>query len=357
MDLLGRSKKKEESEEDKFEGKSPRKKDFKDLNPKNKRKRKEPKKPWGKKERMLVLFFLVVTAGWSVYLSLSARSWKLPNIPRFKLPQLSIPFFSEQTIVIEGRKEDQAKASEAITKFSKKTDGLSGVYGLYVVKPNTGFSYGLYEHETFQAASLIKLPVMAAMYMEAENGELDLNDKYLLKSGDKIAGSGSLHNKPVGYEITYRNLIRLMGKQSDNTAFNICRKMLGDKKIEDVIVKIGMRNTSLENNTTSPEDVGVFFEELWIGNVVNNTHKEEIIDYLTDTSFENWLAAGIPDEIRVAHKYGREVHVVNDAGYVFANEPFILVILSKGVVEREADEVIPELARGIYSIEVKEIIY
>lgn len=53
-------------------------------------------------------------------------------------------------------------------------------------------------------------------------------------------------------------------------------------------------------------------------------------------------------EIRVAHKYGVEDNVVNDAGIVFGEKPFVLVIMSKGVVVEEANEVFPKLARIFY---------
>ena len=92
-----------------------------------------------------------------------------------------------------------------------------------------------------------------------------------------------------------------------------------------------------------------YHEKLWKGEIVDTTHKDEVLNYLTDTSFESWLVAGIPEEVKVAHKYGREVNVVNDAGIVFAPKPYVVVILSKGIVEKEADENFPELSRIIYS--------
>jgi hypothetical protein len=45
------------------------------------------------------------------------------------------------------------------------------------------------------------------------------------------------------------------------------------------------------------------------------------------------------------------VHVVNDAGIVFSEPPFVLVVLSDGVVEAEADKFIPEAAARIFEIE------
>lgn len=347
----------ESDEEFRPRRKKPKDSEFKDLKPENKKKRKEPPKPWGRKERLFVSLAFFLTIGISGFLAFSSRSWKLPGLPRLKIPSISLPtFFGEETIVLEKKvseldRANQKKAKMAVGAFDKMTENLTGIYGLYVIDFNNGFSYGVNENEIFQAASLIKLPIIAAMFMEAEEGNLDLEEKYTLKQKDKLPGAGSLYTKPPGYEITHRNLISLMGKQSDNTAFKICRKILGDGKINEVITKMGMTDTSLEENETTPYDIGLFFEGLWNGNIVDTLNRDELLDYLTGTIYEDHLAAGVPKEVRVAHKYGRELHVVNDAGIIFANEPFVVVIMSKGVIEKEADEAFPEIAKTIYDIE------
>ena len=352
MGIFNRKKENEENEEyeEELEIKSrklPKDKAFRDLKPGNKRKRKEPLRSWTKKDRFLIFLLLILTAGMSAYLGLSAREFKLPGFPRLEKPSFNL--FGEDRIVIEKDRTNEDNAQKAVSEFNQKTKNLSGIYGLYVIDLRNGYRYGIYEETVFQAASLIKLPVIAAAYMEEEKGNLDLVTKYKLKNSDKVEGAGSLYLKPVGYEISYRDLLRLMGKQSDNTAFRIIRNILGDEIINQVAKEIGMEKTSLSKNETNPKDIGIFFEKLWKGEIVNTAHKDEILNYLTDTSFESWLVPGVPEEVRVAHKYGREVNVVNDAGIVFAPKPYVVVILSKGVVEKEADENFPELSRIIYS--------
>ncbi|OGM25681.1 hypothetical protein A2962_03875 [Candidatus Woesebacteria bacterium RIFCSPLOWO2_01_FULL_39_61] len=331
--------------------KSLRNRDFKDLKPENRKKRKEPPKPWGKTERLLVLLVLILTAGTSSFLALQSRGWKLPGLPRLKIPSISIPFLGEKTIIIEGDKKNQGMKEKATVAFKSMTKELSGVYGLYVLRLDDGSNYGVNENEIFQAASLIKLPVIFAMYKEAEGGNIDLDNKYRLKRTDKVAGSGSLYQKSEGYLITYREMVRLMGKQSDNTAFNILVKLLGKDKIESVIKELGMIQTSLDKNETTPEDVGIFFDRLYNGNLISDASTNEILEDLTDTIYEDWLVAGIPGVIRVAHKYGRELHIVNDAGIILSDKPFVLVIMSKGIVEKEADEIFPVITRAVYEIE------
>lgn len=307
---------------------------------------------WGKKERLIVFIALFLTVGTSGVLALSARNWKLPGLPRIKVPSFSSPF-GEKTIVIEGNKKDREKSEAAVSSFVETTNELSGVYALYVVRLDSGSSYGVNEFETMQAASLVKLPVMATFYKEAEEGNIDLETEYNLKEEDKTDGSGSLEGEKAGYSLTYRELVKFMGKESDNTAFNASVRILGEEKIDNLMAQIGMTNTSIEKNTTTPYDVGLFFEGLWNTEFLSETSRDELLEFMTNTSYEEWIAAGTPSDVRVAHKYGAELQAVNDAGIVFAERPFVLVIMGDGVVGREADEIFPELSRQIYNIETR----
>jgi hypothetical protein len=105
MALFGRDKNEEYEDEDEFseeEGGEDRKltKKFRDLNPKNKRKRKEPPKPWGKKERVIVLVILLVTVIISAVLAIGARGGSRFrfSLPKFNINSLNI--FKEETIIV-----------------------------------------------------------------------------------------------------------------------------------------------------------------------------------------------------------------------------------------------------------------
>lgn len=312
-----------------FEERAPSPKKFKDLKPENKRKRKEPPKPWGKGERLLVLIVLGITVLTSSLLYISSTSFKLPGLPRLKLPSLS---WRESVVVIEGNQKERQKIEEIKNSFNDLTKRLTGLYGLYVVDLESGVGYGVNEDEVMQAASLIKLPIMSLVYKKYEEGEININEK--------VGTSKS----------TFRELVEAMGKRSDNNAQITLTKAFGEKEIQKYIDEIGMERTSLEENETTPFDIGLFFQKLWTGSLVSNESKEEILNFLTDTIFEDYLVKGIPG-VRVSHKYGRETHVINDAGIVFTDKPFVLVIMSQGIVEKEADEIIPRIAKMVYDIE------
>ena len=56
-----------------------------------------------------------------------------------------------------------------------------------------------------------------------------------------------------------------MGKESDNTAFNVAKNILSEEKVNYVIDEIGMGETVIfgEKQKTSPLDIGLFFQKLW----------------------------------------------------------------------------------------------
>ncbi len=245
-----------------------------------------------------------------------------------------------------------ANSQVIVEQIKDLTANYSGVYAVQVIDLTTGNSYGVEENRQMQAASLIKLPVLSALFREAENGRIDLDSLYSLKAADKTGGSGSLYYKPEGTKISYRELARLMGEQSDNTAFTIVRKVLGDAAINTHIKQIGMSNTDLDSNQTAPVDVGLFFKKLYNGQVLNDEHTQELLSYLTDTIYEDWIPAQVDDGVRVAHKYGREVHTINDAGIVYASGPFVMVVMTQGIVDSEAEIVLPQVIRVLYEYEI-----
>lgn len=322
-------------------------KDIPDLKPENKKKRVEPPKPWGKFERYLIMAFFVGMAAIPSVLAVIARSGKLPNVPRLSVPRSMV----EDRYTLYDRPQDTEDTSAVEAELKSLVADASGVYAVWVIDLTSGVSYGMNEREIITAASLIKLPVIAAFYREVEKGNLYLGTIYTLNDADKIGGSGSISGKPAGTEYSYQDLVDAMGKQSDNTAFGVIRRVVGDETIVKTMKQLGMVDTDLANNETTAFDTAEFFRNLWVGKAVEPEYKESILESLTDTIYESWIPEGVPDSIKVAHKFGREVHVVNDAGIVMDDHPYVVAILTQGVVEKEADELIPQISRIIYAYE------
>jgi len=296
---------------------------------------KENKEEKKKKTRQAVVILLIATAGLAFFfhlLSFLPEFWR-----KFRSP-----------IIIKSDVRSNGVKAPIEKDFRRLVARAKGVYGIYVVDLDRGDSFGINENEVFPAASLMKLPLIYSFYQQVELGRIDPNERYFLKEEDKVKGTGSVYQQPAGTIYTLRQLITLVGKQSDNTAQNVLVKILGKEKIQAAIADLGMKKTSYANQETNPWDVAIFWQKLATGQILTPGHRQEILNSLTDTIFEEQIPAGLPKGIKVAHKVGVDEGVLHDAGVVFSDQPFVLVLMSKDVDIDEAKELLPKATEMVW---------
>ena len=299
-------------------------------------------------DRLLIIGLFLVTVFLSGFLYFQ------PQISAFFQKIKKAPEKITSPLVISGGKEmKKFDPTPVLEEIKNLTSQLLGTYGVYVYRFEDSQEYGLHQNEVFPAASLMKLPVILTLYQEAEAGRIDLETEYKLLEKDKRGGAGILQSRPVGEVYTYRKLVQLMGQYSDNTANNVLVKILGGQKIQQTIDDLGMKKTNFVEYETTPYDIGLFFRKLYEGGIVTNQHKEEILRFLTKTGWEDRIPVGVPEGVRVAHKIGTEIGVFSDAGIVFAQKPFVLVIMTKEAKETEAKEILPKIAKVVWEFEEK----
>src|SRR5690625_6457444 len=110
-------------------------------------------------------------------------------------------------------------------KLSKKVEQLThktgGEWGIVLKDLQTKEIYGLNSALSFNAASVIKVPIMAAVFQGIDEGRYQLNDKLTLTEGEQVGGAGVLQHMTPGTKLTVEDLVVLMIIQSDNTATNM----------------------------------------------------------------------------------------------------------------------------------------
>lgn len=313
--------------------------EVKEKKPRKRRKKAEPPKPWSKKERLIIFIFLVGTFMTSTVLAVRSNHPPLLPQPINETGKVIGKAISRQSYNVDDLKKELVA--------NAKTTG--GIYGIWVEDLSGAYKLGVNEKMNFNGASLFKLPLLIAYYKEVDEGKIDPNTSYSLKYSDATSGSGNLASLPPGTTLTYRDIVNAMGKNSDNTAFQIIGNIVGWGNVDSVIQEIGMTSTSFENGTTTPEDIGLLFSKLMKGGLISNSSKQALLDSLTNTNNENLIPAGIPNTIEISHKYGAIDGELNDAGIVFSSNPFIIVILSKDQNIKEASSAIVQMTEIIYN--------
>jgi beta-lactamase class A len=99
--------------------------------------------------------------------------------------------------------------------------------GIYVKHLTTGEEAAIRGDETFNSASVIKIPVMVLAYQLAEKGTVSLDSRVEITKADLRGGSGVLRYHDPGLRPTLRDLITQMVITSDNTATDLMIAKVG----------------------------------------------------------------------------------------------------------------------------------
>jgi beta-lactamase class A len=255
--------------------------------------------------------------------------------------------------------------AQAVKELRSKLPGISqshaGTHGVVVFDPYSGETASLNADRRFVAASLSKLYALLALYRAASRGQLSLDDKITMHSSDVWAyGTGVLGSHPskypVGYTMTLRECARFMIKESDNTAELMLHRYLGDERIEAELHRIGATSTRYwqPTNTTTPNDIMLVLKAIADPSYTTQELSTDILELMTDTSFEDRLPQPLPEGTRVSHKIGSYESTFSDAGIVFPDQSgdtdreYYIVVFSEGTTEVEARETIQDISLAAY---------
>ena len=238
----------------------------------------------------------------------------------------------------------------------------------------TGETLARNDRVVFHAASTMKVPVMLGIFEAITRGELQLDQKVLVKNqftsildGSKYALESREDSDPalyeeVGRELPLENLVRRMIVRSSNLATNIVIELIGAKRIMALMKQIGADDIQVlrgveddkayhagMNNTTTAHDLMLVFKTLGERKAVNAEASAMMLDILAAQEFNDGIPGGVPTGTRVAHKTGSITEIAHDAGIV--NGQYVLVVLTKGFKKTEdAEKVIAEISRIVWEM-------
>jgi len=196
----------------------------------------------------------------------------------------------------------------------------------------------------FPAASLMKLPILAAAFYAISEKRISLEELVTIRKNDITGGSGKLKSLSLPKKFTFAQLLELMISSSDNTATNKVIEILDFKYINSIFKRLGLNDTVLARkmmdfsqrkngieNYTSAADISYLLEKIYKGGVVNSKLSNLALTFLKKQMVNDRLPRYLPPEVAVAHKTGLERGVVHDAGIIFApNGDYIICVLVRG---------------------------
>jgi beta-lactamase class A len=250
------------------------------------------------------------------------------------------------------------------------SEGFKGTAYVVIKDYNRNWRIDIASDVQVPAASIIKVPIMAAVFSAENQGVLSLSDKIKLRQKDKTGGSGILKNQRSGKEYSIKELIELMSTISDNTATNIIINLLGFDYLNSWFRHNGLKATTLSRlmmdmasrdkgieNYTTAADMALVFDKMYKGKLINKDVSLECIDILKNQKTKNRIPAKLPKATVIAHKTGLERGICHDGGIVFTqNGDFLICVLTRHKYSNSyhARQLISNIAYTMYRYYVPE---
>ncbi|MBI2267610.1 MAG: serine hydrolase [Armatimonadetes bacterium] len=245
---------------------------------------------------------------------------------------------------------------ELDSKIRATVRKLPGKTGLVVQDLSSGKSLSISGDDLFPAASVIKIPIMAAVFHESREGRIRLDEQMVIESRFKVGGSGILKQSPEGSKIRIGKLVFLTITQSDNTATDMLISRVGMKRINEVMKGMGLKRSCLRrtiwdfksmdrgmDNLTTPAEMARLLRRIYRGEAVDKESSARMMEILKQAK-RDLIAKAVPPGIPVVHKTGQLAGNVNDAAIVLAGKtPYLLCIMTRETDDAFAREAIQEI--------------
>lgn len=242
--------------------------------------------------------------------------------------------------------------------IAEKLKGSQGNFAIVIKHLKTGESFTLNEHQEFETGSLYKLWVMATVYDYIQKGKLKgsdvLSEDVATLNSDFDISSEVAEQNEGKVTFTVNEALDQMITISHNYAALLLSKRVRLSNVAGFLEENGFNESKLGLTggppVTTAFDMGLFMEKLYKGNLINDAHKDDMIDLLKKQKLNNKIPKLLPDRTEIAHKTGEIGTYSHDAGIIYTgvDGDYILVIMSESDRPDIAEGKISEISKAVY---------
>lgn len=234
--------------------------------------------------------------------------------------------------------------------------------------------------KSFHAASTMKVPIMIELFRQAHEGKLKLDEPLPIRNEFHSIVDGSVYQmdvgddsdaevyKQIGQTMTLRALCEAMITVSSNFAANLLIERVGAKNVQATVGRLGgtgvvvLRGVEDQkafdkgmNNVTTARGLAALLWKMAKGEAVSAKADREMIEILKRQKFNDAIPAGVPPGTAVAHKTGTITRIHHDAGIVFAPQPYVLVVLTRGIQDQKVSgPLIAAISREVWAARARK---
>jgi beta-lactamase class A len=226
-------------------------------------------------------------------------------------------------------------SAQPLEKIASRIDGVTGVTAVHL---ESGRRVSLNGDARFPMASTYKFPIAIVALRQVDAGVMSLDQRIVITPQQYNPGHSPLREEMGGKRavVPLERLIRVMVSVSDNTACDLLIPLLGGpEKLTRAIATPGIRIDRTElvmsqairkdgaeafghdpRDTATPDAMADLLVRFWKNELgLSKRSHDLLLKFMTETSTgPNRLRAGVPANVRVAHKTGTWPLGANDVG-------------------------------------------
>ena len=262
----------------------------------------------------------------------------------------------------DGQQESDLKKIKDALNFSVQNNINNGKLSdasVYFRDMSSGHWVGVNEDELFWPASLMKVPTLIGVLKNIEDNPGILQAQILyknIKDENDNEHFRAVARAENGKTYSAEQLIDLMIRYSDNNSTVALANVFTKEKLFDVYTDLGIpfpQEDGKLQNYMSPKTYSYFFRILYNAAYLNRKTSEYALDLLTKTDFNRGIVAGVPSDIKVAHKFGEnnDAHgkQLHDCGIIFyTGHPYLLCVMTKGDDYEKMSAGIADISKTVY---------
>lgn len=250
-------------------------------------------------------------------------------------------------------------------------DAHRGVVGYSITNLETGDHLARRGDEPFSTASLIKVPILVALFDLAEQRQLSLDDPVVLTDIDKVGGAGQLQFLRTPLTLRLWDVAWLMTTLSDNTATNLVLDRIKIRRVWQKMEALGLARTKVHSGSmtriasvapdssakyglgvTTPNEMAQLFRLLAQGQAVSPVADSTMLAMLERNTDDTKLLR-YNYGVRAAHKTGDVDRARADCGVLYLPARVVACVLTKDNADprywsdSEGNAVIAHIGRAI----------
>jgi beta-lactamase class A len=248
--------------------------------------------------------------------------------------------------------------------------GFGGDVGVYVRHLPTGATASLRADELFPTASMIKVPLLVALFDQVERGRLRLDQELTFADSLRYADYDLTAKFREGETIPLSQLAFLMVALSDNTASLWIQSLVGGgAAVNRWLEEHGFRGTRVNSRTpgrrpdwevygwgqTTPREIAELLVRIRQGRAVTPAASEQMYRLLTKSYWDDKALSALPTTVQAASKQG--VVDRSRSEVLLVNAPtgdYVLAVITRNqqdtthAADNEGFRLLREVSRVVY---------